>query len=286
MTTGIAWGRGLMQSDEEMATAAELERCLGLAPQRLTSMPPRELSDDTRALMAATLDFLLSAPAGSLGPSLGPLLTPTPPLLRTLLRRMRQPRERVAIVLAVLIMRAGVPLEPRHVRLLRGLRYSLPTIEMQLQLVAALDQSRDGVPWILGSKNKDYTVRAAMDGPTEYDRGNEFYYSGLGHSADAKPTSWMASTSCFGCEKLDDGTLGRCAVCKLARYCSQKCLKADWKRHQLVCTPRERSRQCPVPEAYIVPDWAKAWIDEHVPALRVAQAVKEDGTVMNNVSID
>ena len=46
-------------------------------------------------------------------------------------------------------MRAGARLEGRHRDALRVLRRALPTLEQQVQLVAALDGYEDGIPWVL-----------------------------------------------------------------------------------------------------------------------------------------
>ncbi|KAI1485466.1 hypothetical protein F5X96DRAFT_674610 [Biscogniauxia mediterranea] len=197
------WGRGLFQNDDDLAIAANLDTMLDLplssvlqspapsspspsAVAHQLDAPVDRNSTTTTTLLASKLDKVLAAGAPL------PFFAP------------HQRRERVAVVLAVLGMRAGARLEGRHRDALRVLRRALPTLEQQVQLVAALDGYEDGIP----------------------------------HSADEKPTSDMCSTSCFSCADDDKARLLRCARCKMARYCSAACQRMDWPIHKRVCVPR------------------------------------------------
>jgi hypothetical protein len=41
---------------------------------------------------------------------------------------------------------------------------------------------------------------------------------------------------CAGCAQPGRQKLLVCSTCKIVRYCSSTCQKADWKRHKLVCS--------------------------------------------------
>ncbi|KAI1637987.1 hypothetical protein F4809DRAFT_660504 [Biscogniauxia mediterranea] len=236
------WGRGLFENDDDLAIAADLDNMLDLPLSSLLLSPepspsPSPLahqldapvgrnsnsnSTTTTTLLASKLDKVLSGGAGAAAP---PLLLP--------FFAPHHRRERVAVVLAVLGMRAGARLEGRHRDALRVLRRALATLEQQVQLVAALDGYKDGTPWVLPPCG-----------------GDECQFGGLGHSADEKPTSDMCSTSCFSCADDDKARLLRCARCKMARYCSAACQRMDWPIHKRVCVPRAEVRSSsPVPSA-------------------------------------
>jgi len=48
--------------------------------------------------------------------------------------------------------------------------------------------------------------------------------------------------SCDGCIP-GDGTLRRCNACKVFRYCSRDCQRADWKTHKPVCAAYAEMRE-------------------------------------------
>ncbi|CAG9568823.1 MYND finger domain-like protein [Leishmania major strain Friedlin] len=59
---------------------------------------------------------------------------------------------------------------------------------------------------------------------------------------DATTAQGMPSPNgCFHCHKGARGAatvpLQRCSRCKVAKYCSVECQKADWKVHKQVCAP-------------------------------------------------
>ncbi|KAJ7153254.1 hypothetical protein C8R46DRAFT_473270 [Mycena filopes] len=44
------------------------------------------------------------------------------------------------------------------------------------------------------------------------------------------------SSSCAGCRDVDTGSeMNKCSGCKLTRYCSGPCQRADWPRHKKMC---------------------------------------------------
>ncbi|KAG5485867.1 hypothetical protein CUR178_07460 [Leishmania enriettii] len=65
---------------------------------------------------------------------------------------------------------------------------------------------------------------------------------------DATTAQGMASPNgCFHCHRGARGTattaavpLQRCSRCRLAKYCSLECQRADWKAHKQVCAPLGR----------------------------------------------
>jgi hypothetical protein len=78
-------------------------------------------------------------------------------------------------------MQLGANIESRHIDSLRYLRHALPTILQQLQLLTALDEYKnDGTSWIMESKGLVETA-STQGNKTEYDNGDEFWFSGLGH---------------------------------------------------------------------------------------------------------
>ncbi|TGJ79896.1 hypothetical protein E0Z10_g8867 [Xylaria hypoxylon] len=235
------WGSGLLQSDDDADIAADLERIFGfpLCPSFSSLSTSPSPPAFNRALTAEKLDTdnLLSS-------TFAKILTPTFVPLSA-----HHKRERIAVVLGMLAMQTGARLSSKHMRALRMLRWTLPTIEQQVQLVAALDgYVNDGItPWVSGSKTFAETAQArGTDETKKCELGDEFWYSGLGHSADSPPTSDMQSTSCLSCGEEEEN-LFCCMRCKTARYCSKTCQKQDWSDHKIVCDFRDKIRSCPIP---------------------------------------
>jgi len=50
-------------------------------------------------------------------------------------------------------------------------------------------------------------------------------------------TATQRQNKCFSCQKEEeeDAKLMTCSRCKMVRYCSATCQKADWKKHKLIC---------------------------------------------------
>ncbi|KAI2629851.1 hypothetical protein GGR54DRAFT_282011 [Hypoxylon sp. NC1633] len=231
------WGKGLLQSHDDYQIAKDLSKMFDCK----LFYPVEEDKEDT---IKKLNDGLLAK------------------MFDKVLERDFQPltsyhkRERVAIILGILAMLLGAIIEDRHMRALRLLRPWLPNMEQQLQLVTALDEYKnDGTPWELGSKGPlalqntgDFPVIEGSEGQAvvPFDCGDEFYYSGLGHSLDEPPTSEMSSKVCLECWKKP-ATLRRCTRCKMARYCNTACQRADWGLHKKVCERRKSVRTCPVP---------------------------------------
>ncbi|KAI0600235.1 hypothetical protein F4775DRAFT_599361 [Biscogniauxia sp. FL1348] len=231
------WGRGLLQSDDDHAIASSLDSMLGVPLSSLLAPSPLP----SPSSLARQLDAPITANSSTtlLASKLDKVLSGTAPLPHF---APYHPRERIVVVLAVLGMRAGARLEDRHRDALRVLRPALATLEQQVQLVAALDGYKEGVPWVLPrgcSSNSEGFAEEEEEGV------DEFQFRGLGHSADEKPTADMCSTSCFSCADNEAGLL-RCARCKMARYCSAACQRMDWPVHKRVCVPRAEVRSSPV----------------------------------------
>ncbi|KAI1481710.1 hypothetical protein F4774DRAFT_407591 [Daldinia eschscholtzii] len=225
----VAWGKGLMQSDDDYDIANDLSDmcdCDLIYPteDEGRSETIKKLND---GLFSQKLEKILAAdfrPATSY-----------------------HKRERIAIIFTMLAMELGVIIEPRYLRMLKVLRPMLPTLEQQLQLVTALDEYKnDGTPWETGSKGLIDTKKSAERGPNKFDLGDEFWFSGLGFSSDEVPASEMVSKVCMNCGERDVDL--RCSRCKMARYCDANCQRAEWPLHKKVCQPREGVRRCPVPD--------------------------------------
>ncbi|KAI1107543.1 hypothetical protein F4804DRAFT_329275 [Jackrogersella minutella] len=175
------WGRGLMQSDDDYDIASDLSE---MCECQLVFMGEEEVEEREEeysvkrlndGVLSQKLDKILSADFQP--------------------RTSHHKRERVAIILAMLAMELGIKIEDRHMVALQVLRPWLPTIEQQLQLLTALDEYKNnGTPWKSGSKNLAQTMHARECGKGEYDLGDEFWFSGLGHSTDEGPTSDMFDT--------------------------------------------------------------------------------------------
>ncbi|KAI5866602.1 hypothetical protein GGS23DRAFT_278850 [Durotheca rogersii] len=156
----VRWGRGLMQLDRDYAVAQELPGMLGcdLHPDAANvEGTARQLNDGRLSLC---FDRVLNEAFRS---------------------RAGHGRGRVIIILGILAMVAGARIGERHLMALRVLRPWLPTVEQQLQVVAALDgYKNDGTRWRLGSKNYDWTWASALLGEMDFDLGDEVWFSGLG----------------------------------------------------------------------------------------------------------
>lgn len=46
-------------------------------------------------------------------------------------------------------------------------------------------------------------------------------------------------STCSVCKEISNSTK-MCSVCKNSRYCSKECQKQDWKKHKVICKPKER----------------------------------------------
>ncbi|KAI0135409.1 hypothetical protein F4814DRAFT_444230 [Daldinia grandis] len=224
-----AWGKGLMQSDDDYDIANDLSDmcdCDLIYPteEEDRSGTIKKLND---GLLSQKFEKILSSD-----------FKPT---------TEHHKRERIAVILGMLAMELGVIIEDRHLRALRILRPWLPTLEQQLQLVTALDEYKnDGTPWETGSKGLIDTRRAEKRGPQKYDLGDEFWFSGLGFSSDEAPSSEMVSKVCMNCGDRDVDL--RCSRCKAVRYCNAGCQRVDWSTHKKVCQPRDSIRKCPIPD--------------------------------------
>ncbi|KAK7988761.1 hypothetical protein PG989_009076 [Apiospora arundinis] len=234
-----SWGRGLLQSDDDYKIAEELGAMFGCDILRF-SEPERprivqKMENDN--LLSRKVDKVMSQ---HFVPQIG-----------------YHSRFRMVVILVILAMRLGAKVEYEHLALVRNLRPHLNNMFEQLQLVTALDEYKNnGTPWILGSKNREETEKAKEVGKTEYDAGDEFFYSGLGHSADEKPSSNTCSKNCWVC-RADEVQLFRCSRCKIVCYCSKECQKADWYIHLPTCKHME-------PRSVNVPDPAVTIIEQHL----------------------
>ncbi|KAI1262978.1 hypothetical protein F5Y18DRAFT_395664 [Xylariaceae sp. FL1019] len=257
------WGRGLFQNDDDADIAADLCTLFGFplcAP--FSSSAATLLEPFDRAATAAKLnqdDLLGRKFAKILQPSFTPLTS-------------YHKRERIAIVLGMLSMQTGAIIGQQHLQALRVLRRTLPNIEQQVQLVAALDgYANDGTTvWVSGSKTQmeKQETELATDREENKSDEDEFWFSGLGHSGDKCPTADMLSTSCLscGCEE-EERELIPCSRCKIARFCGKICQKSEWVGHKSVCVPRERVRSHPV-AADIIAGYGILQRDE-VPATQI-----------------
>lgn len=157
-----SWGRGLLQSEDDDAIAADLADMLGC---KLLYVQKEEVAEIVQrlndGLLSQKFDKILSAnfkPATSY-----------------------HKRERIVVILGMLAMQLGAEIESRHLTALRVLRPWLHNLEQQLQLATALQEYKnDGTPWMLGSKDSRTTDASRFIGKTEYDLGDEFWFSGLG----------------------------------------------------------------------------------------------------------
>ncbi|KAI1845246.1 hypothetical protein JX266_008556 [Neoarthrinium moseri] len=212
------WGRGLLQSDNDYDIAGDLNDMLGCT----VFMPPKE----------EAADVLEKLNGGLLSRKLDEILEPSFQASRSW-----YPRERVFVILAVLAMQIGAKIESRHMTALKVLRATLPNMFQQLQLVTAIEEYKnDGTRWLLGSKGLQDTMFSSMDGEGEDDNGDEFFYSGLGHSVDQDPYPHTWSKRCLSCGESNSELL-RCSRCHMARYWDKRCQKHDWQKHKLVCEP-------------------------------------------------
>ncbi|KAI8960926.1 hypothetical protein F5Y11DRAFT_247704 [Daldinia sp. FL1419] len=225
----VAWGKGLMQSDDDYDIANDLSDMCDCV-----LIYPTEEED-----RAGTIEKLNE---GLLSQKFEKVLSPTfQPTTR------HHKRERIAILLGMLAMELGIIIEDRYLTALRVLRPTLPTLEQQLQLVTALNEYKnDGTPWETGSKGLLDTEEAKERGPQKYDLGDEFWFSGLGFSSDEAPCSEMVSKVCMNCGEGEVEL--RCSRCKMARYCNVTCQRVDWSIHKRVCEPHDSVRKCPVPD--------------------------------------
>ncbi|KAK8042289.1 hypothetical protein PG993_006812 [Apiospora rasikravindrae] len=239
-----SWGRGLLQSDDDYKIAEELGAMFGC--DILT------FSESQRAVIVNKMET-----DGLLSRKLEKILSPqyVPPLSYL-------SRSRMAVLLVILAMRLGARVDAEYMNLMHTRAPRLRNMFEQLQFMTALDEYKNnGTPWIMGSKNRKETEKAKKVGRTAYDAGDEFFYSGLGHSADEKPSSHTYSKNCWSC-RTDEGELQRCARCNMARYvfrkhpqamqvkffavsnttgsyCSKACQKYDWHTHRTFCEPLE-----------------------------------------------
>ncbi|KAI0383949.1 hypothetical protein F5Y04DRAFT_287133 [Hypomontagnella monticulosa] len=230
----VVWGRGLLQSDDDYQIADELSAMFG----RELLYPGKEHDKEgtikmmNDGLLSQKFEKILSADF-------------KPPL-------SHQKRERFVIILGLLAMELGARIEDRHMMALRVLRPMLPTIEQQVQLVTALDEYKnDGTPWQSGSKGLFDREDARKLGKTQFDLGDEFWFGGLGNSADEAPPSTMLSKVCFSCGEKGDNLL-RCSRCKMACYCNATCQRIDWPIHKRACEARDSVRVCPVPDVKLL----------------------------------
>ncbi|KAK7924941.1 hypothetical protein PG985_006995 [Apiospora marii] len=234
-----SWGRGLLQSDDDYKVAEELGAMFGCDILRFSE------SERNGIVQKMGEDGLLSR-------KLDKILSPqfVPPI-------SHQSRPRMAVILVILAMRLGAKVDGEYMNLMHTLAPHLRNMFEQLQLVTALDEYKNnGTPWILGSKNREETEKAKEVGRTCYDAGDEFFYSGLGHSADEKPSSHTCSKYCWSC-RVDENDLFRCTKCNMARYCSKNCQKHDWDIHRTVCEKLE-------PRSVDVPDHGATILEEHL----------------------
>ncbi|KAI0013495.1 hypothetical protein F4779DRAFT_640867 [Xylariaceae sp. FL0662B] len=251
----VCWGRGLLQSDDDYDIAHDLDSMFGCNLSRAGDVGDTD-ADDRAATVQKLNDGLLSQKFDKI-----------------LSADFRPPtsyhaRSRVAVVLGLLAMQLGAVFETRHLDALKVLRRFLPTLEQQLQLVTALaEYKNDGTPWRLGSKDLDETMAARAIGVTDYDLGDEFWYSGLGHSADENPTSDTLSKTCLDCGAKPANLL-RCGRCKMARYCNASCQSFDWIIHKKVCYARDEVRSC-----------LTHGVDQPVPHADQLQEVKVEGLI-------
>ncbi|KAI0841971.1 hypothetical protein F5Y06DRAFT_292793 [Hypoxylon sp. FL0890] len=228
------WGRGLLQSDDDYEIANDLSemcQCKLLYP---TIADDREgtIKKLNEGLVSQKFDKILSSDFQP--------------------RSRHHRRERVAIIFGMLAMELGVIIENRHLLALQVLRPFLPTVEQQLQLVTAIEEYKNnGIPWETGSKNFADTQKYKARGKSPFDLGDEFWFSGLGHSNDEHPAEAMVSKVCFGCG-ANDVELQKCNQCKMVRYCSKECQRTDWPIHKTVCEARESTRVCPVPSPEVM----------------------------------
>ncbi|KAI1415915.1 hypothetical protein F5Y13DRAFT_155659 [Hypoxylon sp. FL1857] len=224
----VVWGRGLMQSHDDFEIARDLSemcQCRLLFPRgKEREETIKKLND---GLLSQKFEKIFAADFQP--------------------RSRHHKRERVAIIFGMLAMELGCIIEGSHLLSLQILRPFLPTIEQQLQLVTALEEYKNnGTPWESGSKCFVDAQCSKARGRSPFDLGDEFWFSGLGHSSDEHPVSAMVNKVCLNCG-ADDVELQKCNRCKTAQYCSKECQRADWSIHKQVCEARDSTRICPVP---------------------------------------
>lgn len=210
------WGRGLFQSDDDYDIVRDLSAMFGcdiFTPENEERAGiVKQLND---GLLARKFDKIMAhnfQPATSY-----------------------HSRDRIVIILGILAMQLGAKIEHRHLTAMKVLRSKLPDMVQQLQVVTALDEYKNnGTEWVLGSKGLVDTMGYAADGKTEYENGDGFWSSGLGHSADEDPYPHTYSKKCLSCGD-DEAEPVRCSRCQMARYCNRDCQKRDWPVHKQVC---------------------------------------------------
>jgi hypothetical protein len=154
------WGRGLLQSDDDHDIANALNEMF-----ECDIFQPEE--EDGAAVVKLLNGGLLSKKFDKLlFPDFKPQIS-------------HQSRDRMVIILGILAMKLGATIEGQYIAALRMLRSSLPNMFQQLQLLTALDEYKNGIPWVLGSKGPMDAMTSAGY-KTEYDNGDEFWLSGLG----------------------------------------------------------------------------------------------------------
>ncbi|KAL7629451.1 hypothetical protein AAE478_000971 [Parahypoxylon ruwenzoriense] len=203
----IMWGTGFFQSDRDLAIAKDLFQMLG---RGLVSLEEWKITEDTvkrlnSGLLAENFDKVLSAhfkPHNS-----------------------RHKREYVAVILGMIAMDFGARIEDRHMKALRLLRPWLPTIDMQLQLVTALDEYKnDGTAWKLERKCPKQLAASSKKDSTEYDL--EFWITGVGPAANpalnaetgirdsfvVHAASWLVTATLAASEMTGRSTSGSATV--------------------------------------------------------------------------
>ncbi|KAI0164911.1 hypothetical protein GGR57DRAFT_217222 [Xylariaceae sp. FL1272] len=267
------WGCGLLQNDDDADIAADLCTSFGFplcAPFSSSAAALSEPFDHAATAAKLNQDDLLRRKFAKI---LQPSFTPLTP---------HHKRERIAIVLGILAMQTGAIIEEQHLQALRILRRTLPTIEQQVQLVAALDgYANDGATvWVSGSKTQMEKIETEVATNKKEDKSDEdeFWFSGLGHSSDKPPTAHMLSTSCLSCGcGEDERELTRCSRCKIGRFCGKICQKSEWAGHKSVCVPRECVRSHPVP-ADIIAEYAMRQMDEYSSNSDHGKGEDDDGS--------
>ncbi|KAI2629017.1 hypothetical protein GGS21DRAFT_526995 [Xylaria nigripes] len=164
------WGPGLLQNDDDADIAADLETMFGF-PLTPPFASPTPSTAEAPAFDHATTAAKLNTD-GLLQRKFARILEQT-----FVPRSASHKRQRVAVVLGMLAMQTGAVLSDEHLMALRVLHRTLPTLEQQMQLLAALDgYANDGITrWISGSKT--FAETCGEKGG----KANPFWYSGLGY---------------------------------------------------------------------------------------------------------